>query len=105
MRMLLKAQVPVEAGNDAIASGRIGEILGGLMERLQPEAAYFVGQGGDRGCYIFFDLEDPSQIPVIAEPLFQGLNASVEFTPAMNFEDVQKGLAELQKSSGGGSSG
>ena len=32
-------------------------------------------------------------IPVLAEPLFQSLGATVEFMPVMNQADLEKGLA------------
>jgi hypothetical protein len=44
-----------------------------------------------------FDLKDPSEIPSIAEPFFLNFNAKVAFCPVMNAEDLQKGLAALQK--------
>lgn len=94
MRTMLKLQLPVEAGNEAIRSGRIGEVLGAVGERLRPEAMYFGAEDGRRTAYVFFDLKDPSQIPVVAEPLFQNLNASVHFAPVMTLEDLQKGLGE-----------
>ena len=43
---------------------------------------------------MFFDLADPSDIPPIAEPLFQELNATVEFFPAMNGDDLGAGLGK-----------
>jgi hypothetical protein len=95
MRMLLKFDMSVEAGNEAVRSGKIGEINQSLMERIQPEAAYFGTENGKRTSYIFFDLKDPSQIPAIAEPLFQNLGARVEFIPVMTADDLQKGLAGL----------
>lgn len=97
MRTMIKLQVPVEAGNDAIKSGKIAEVLGALMSNLQPEAAYFGAEGGKRTAYIFFDLTDPSRIPVIAEPLFQNFNASVEILPVMNLDELQSGLAEVSQ--------
>jgi hypothetical protein len=46
---------------------------------------------------IFFDLQEESQIPAIAEPFFQTVGASIELSPAMTAEDVQKGLGEAAK--------
>ena len=67
------------------------------MERLKPEAAYFFSQDGLRGGLMVFDMTDVSQIPVIAEPLFMGLNAKVEFIPVMNAEDLAKALEQVAK--------
>ena len=95
MRMLLKWELGLEAGNEAIRTGKMAEINRTLDERTQPEAAYFGTEKGCRTSYIFFDLADPAQIPVIAEPLFQELNSKVEFIPVMNADDLQKGLMEV----------
>jgi hypothetical protein len=100
MRTLLKVQIPVEAGNAAITQGTLPTVLQGTLGQLQPEASYFFSAEGQRSAFIVFDLSDPSQIPVIAEPLFQGLNAHVEFIPVMNLDDLQAGLDQL----GGGQS-
>ncbi len=98
MRMMLKFQVPVEAGNDLMRSGRLAKVLGDLMEQLKPEAAYFHSdETGQRGGYIVFDLEDPSLIPSIAEPLFQECHASLKFVPVMDLGDLQKALTRLQE--------
>src|SRR3954470_8808318 len=95
MRMLLKWQVPVEAGNEAIRTGKIGQLNEAMTTRLRPESAYFYSENGVRTGYVVFDLDDVSRIPEIAEPLFQNLNAKVEFFPVMNPDDLQKGLAAL----------
>ncbi len=92
MRMLLKIQMDVEAGNRAIRDGSFGEILERVMGQIQPEAAYFTAIDGKRTGLIFFDLKEESQIPSVAEPFFMGVNAAIELTPAMTPEDVQKGL-------------
>lgn len=97
MRMLLKWEIGLEAGNDAIRSGKIAELNQSLMARIRPEAAYFCAEGGKRVSYIFFDLEDPAQIPVIAEPLFQQLKSKVEFIPVMNQDDLQRGLTNAAR--------
>ncbi len=71
------------------------ELIQGTIERLRPEATYFGPEGGVRTAFIIFDLEDPSQIPSIAEPLFSKLNASVEMFPVMDRDDLQKGLGQI----------
>jgi hypothetical protein len=40
---------------------------------------------------IFFDMNDASDNPAIAEPLFAGLNTKIQLLPAMNAEDLKKG--------------
>ncbi len=95
MRMLLKWELGLEAANDAIRSGKMAELNQSLMARIRPEAAYFGTEGGTRTSYIFFDLDDPAMIPVIAEPLFQELHSKVEFIPVMNQDELQRGLANI----------
>jgi hypothetical protein len=41
---------------------------------------------------IFFEMKDSADIPVIAEPLFIGLAAALEFVPVMNPDDLKRGL-------------
>jgi hypothetical protein len=66
-----------------------------MLDRTKPEAAYFTTEDGDRTAFLFFDLADPSDIPVLAEPAFSQLGAKVTMTPVMNVDDLQKGLAQL----------
>lgn len=66
-----------------------------LWARIRPGAAYFGTEGGTPTAYIFFNLDDPALIPVIAEPLFQELQSKVEFIPVMNQDDLQRGLANM----------
>lgn len=94
MRMLLKWELGIEAANEAMRTGKMEAINKSLAERTQPEAAYFGTENGRRTGYIFFDLTDLALIPVIAEPLFQELQSTVEFIPVMNAEELQRGLAE-----------
>ncbi len=95
MRTLLKVTMDVEAANKAIQSGEFGRVMGELAEMIQPEASYFLTEQGCRTGLYVFDLKDPSQIPQIAEPLFQILLAEVQFTPVMNQEELGKGLEAL----------
>jgi hypothetical protein len=97
MRMLLKIQMEVEAGNRAIKDGSFGQMLERVLGQITPEAAYFTAIDGRRTGLIFFDLKEPSDIPAISEPFFMTVGASLELTPVMTAEDVQKGLGEAAK--------
>ena len=96
MRTLLKVQIPVGPGNAAIASGALPQLVRATMAAIKPEASYFFAVDGVRTMLFFFEMEASSDIPAIAEPLFQGLQASVQFIPAMNAEELQLGLAKAQ---------
>jgi hypothetical protein len=97
MRTLLKFQMDVEAANRSIRDGSWAQAMERVMQGLQPEAAYFTAMDGKRTGLIVFDLKEPSQMPVIAEPIFMAVNASIEFAPVMTMEDVQAGLQEAAK--------
>jgi len=90
VRMMLKASIPIEAGNAAIRDGSIGEKIQSILADLKPEAAYFTDFDGKRTGYIFFDMSDTSEIPAVAEPWFLAFNAAVEFKPVMNSDDLAK---------------
>ena len=92
MRMLMRWRLGATETNEAIRSGRIAEINKRLDELTKPEAQYFCTEGGTRTGYVFFDLADPSDIPPIAELLFQELNATVEFFPTMDAAQLGAGL-------------
>lgn len=92
MRMMLKASFPAEASNKAIHNGSFPLIMEKVMAKLQPEATYFLAFQGKRTMLAFFDLKDASMIPQIAEPLFSGMNAEVDFIPVMVPSDLQAGL-------------
>lgn len=96
MRALLKFSLDVQAANKAIQNGTFPKIIGNVMEQTKPEAAYFTTIGGTRTVFVFFDLKDTAQMPLIGEPLFQELNATIELYPVMNQQDLEKGLAALQ---------
>lgn len=95
MRVCMKIQIPVEIGNQAIMNGTLPKTLESVLGQLKPEAAYFLPQDGLRTSIVFFDLQDPSLIPTITEPLFRELHAKIDFSPAMNLNDLQAGLQKL----------
>ena len=95
MRMMMRAKIPVEAGNAGLSDGSLPTTLQQVMEITQPEAVYVGTEDGERRVLIFFDLKDASDIPAVTEPFFQKMNASVELMPVMNVEDLQAGMAKL----------
>ena len=90
MRFLVKARMDVEAANALASAGKLGSTIQSIVEDLKPEAAYFVADEGQRTAYLFLDMQEPSQLPAVAEPWFLAFNADIEATPAMIAEDLEK---------------
>jgi hypothetical protein len=96
MRMLLKAVIDTEAGNEAFSRGEVLAALNQIDENLQPEAFYGVSEDGHRAFLAVIDLADPSQIPMVLEPLYHA-NAKITVSPCMTLEDVNKGVEEAAR--------
>jgi hypothetical protein len=92
MRMIMKAQLPADAG-DASAASRF-DVMRTVLEALKPEAAYFYPEHGVRTALVIFDMKSPSDMPSIAEPLFKQ-HAKVEFSPVMTLEDLKQGVQRI----------
>src|SRR4029453_3559576 len=90
MRFLLKANIPVEAGNAAAKAGKLGKTIQSILADLKPEAVYFADDNGQPRAFVFLQMEDAPQIPAIAEPWFLALNASIEIHPVMVPDDLAK---------------
>ena len=86
MRFLMKVSMPVETSNKAAREGF--QVLPKILERIKPEAAYFVADGGQRTALLIVNMDNASDLPALAEPWFLALNASIEITPAMVPEDL-----------------
>ena len=95
MRMMMKVQVDTEMGSRAIADGTLPRVMQETLGRLQPEAAFFGPENGLRTAFIVFDLQDPSQLPSITEPLFSTMKATIQMFPVMDREGLQKGLGQI----------
>jgi len=93
MRTMMMVSMGVEAANRAAKDGRLGKVVMATQEKLKPEASYFTAINGKRTAFFVFDMTDSSQMPVIAEQLFQEMDAEIHMTPVMNTEDLKKGLA------------
>jgi hypothetical protein len=93
MRMLLKVRPQGVEGNKAVVDGTFARVLQRFTERFHPESAYFTTEGGERTALLFFDLKAESDMVLAAEPFWNEMYATVDWSPVMTGEDVQKGLA------------
>ncbi|MFF4267663.1 hypothetical protein ACFY7Y_38745 [Streptomyces virginiae] len=95
MRVMLRAHMDTAATNEGIKTGALPLAITTLMERVEPEAAYFGLHEGVRSCWMVFDLQDSAQMPPLMEDLFLQFNAEVEVAPVMNAEELARGLAAM----------
>jgi hypothetical protein len=97
MRFLIKIELPVERANTLAKEGALGKKIQSILEDQKPEAAYFAAYNGKRAAFVFLDLQEPSQLPAIAEPWFLAFNADIQAIPAMNLEDLMKAGQGIQQ--------
>jgi hypothetical protein len=98
MRMLLTVTFPPEPFNAAVRNGTAGAVIQRILEESKPEVVYFTERDGNRGATLVVNVNEPSDVPVLAEPWFLNFNASCEFRIAMSPADLQTaGLEELGK--------
>jgi hypothetical protein len=97
MRVLLKASIPVEAGNEAARKGKLAETLQSIIDEQKPEAVYCVAENGTRTILVFIDLESAAQLPKVAEPWFLAFNARLEVTPAFTPEELPAVGADIEQ--------
>jgi hypothetical protein len=94
---MLSFRMPTEKGNALIKEGKLAETLQSIMEELKPEAAYFTDVDGARGGYLIVNMDDASQLPAIAEPLFFGVGATIKVHVVMTVEDLQRATPTLEQ--------
>jgi len=97
MRVLMKVSLPVEAANAFARKGTLGETIAGILQEIKPECAYFGDADGKRTGFIVVNLEGMHKIPAIAEPWFLAFNASIQLTPVMTPEDLQKAAPDIKR--------
>ena len=95
--MMMTGKIRADKGNPGVMDGTILPAIQGIMDQLKPEAAYFFPKDGQRAFLFVFDIaSEPDMIPAV-EPLWLGLEADIELTPVMNFQDLQAGLQKLPR--------
>ena len=94
MRFLIIAKIPTEDGNKMVQDPNLLEKLEKYINKVNAEATYFFEANGNRVASFIVEIESADQIPILAEPLFSGMGAHVEFHPVMSFDDLKKGLPQ-----------
>jgi dihydroxyacetone kinase-like predicted kinase len=94
MRFLILAKIPTEDGNKMVQDPNLLEKLEKYINKVKAEATYFFEANGNRVASFIVEIESADQIPVLAEPLFSGMGAHVEFHPVMSFDDLKKGMPQ-----------
>lgn len=98
MKMLLTVEFPHEPFNALVRRGKIGEVMERNLESVKPEMAYFTEQDGKRTGIFVVELNQPSEVPALAEPFFLHFQADCKFRVAMTPADLQMaGLDKLGK--------
>src|SRR5919202_5790296 len=78
MRFMLSFRIPTEKANAIMRQGRFPQTVQSIMEEIQPEAAYFTDVDGARGGYLIVNMDEASELPAKAEPLFHGMGATIQ---------------------------
>jgi len=97
MRFMLTFRIPTEKGNELARDGSLGQTIQTILEEIEPEAAYFADMEGARGGYLVVNMDDASQIPAIAEPLFLGLDATIKAHAVMTPEDLGRATPAIDQ--------
>ena len=96
MKFLIRATMPVAAGNAFVKRGDWQGKMDQIMGDLKPETAYFCLDRGQRTLYMLVNVEHSHQLPAIAEPLWHTFQADVEFIPTMTQDDFGAAMPGIE---------
>ena len=94
MRFLISARIPTEDGNKMVQDPNFLNKIERYINKVKAEATYFFEAGGNRIATFIVDIQSADQIPILAEPLFGGIGALVEFHPVISPDDLKKGIPQ-----------
>ena len=97
MRFLVRATMPVEAGNALIRNPNFGKVMEDILADIKPEAVYYALDRGQRTIYLVVNLADSSEIPRIVEPLWLTMKADIDFIPAMDQAEFSKAIPSIER--------
>ncbi|MGW1172650.1 hypothetical protein ACWD4P_02860 [Kitasatospora sp. NPDC002543] len=95
MRALLEVELDTAASNKLITEGTIGEGIQQILDRIKPEAAYFLSRHGRRTMVFVVDVADEASLPSLAEPFWLQLEATVDLNICMTADELTEGLKRL----------
>ena len=94
MRFLIRTRIPTESGNKMVQDPNFMKNLEEYMNKVKPEAAYFMPIEGHRSAAFIVNMESNDEVPAVVEPLFQWMGANVDVIPVMNFDELKKGISQ-----------
>ncbi|MGE5420838.1 MAG: DUF3303 family protein [Chloroflexota bacterium] len=97
MKYLMRVKMSKDSGNRNLIDPEFGKKMREMLTEVKAENAYFTTIDGCRGAFIVVNIDNPSQIPAIAEPFFLWLNAEIDFYPVMSPDDLEKAAPAIEK--------
>jgi hypothetical protein len=94
MRFLIRTRIPTEDGNKMVQDPNFLKNLEEYMNKVKPEAAYFMPIDGHRSAAFIVNIQSNDQVPAVVEPLFQWMGANVDVIPVMNFDELKMGISK-----------
>jgi hypothetical protein len=83
---MAKVTIPSEKWEEAHRSGTLQSTIDSALQRLRPEASYFLDVAGARECILVFNLD----VAAMIKPLFPNLDASFEGRPVTTGAEIQQ---------------
>ncbi|HXJ63215.1 MAG TPA: hypothetical protein VNN79_05630 [Actinomycetota bacterium] len=97
MRFLVRATISVAIGNEQKTNPALAGRLQRALQWVDADDYYFVIEHGKRCIYFFLTVAGSHEVPKIAEALWLGLDAEVEFLPAISQSDFERGRAAVDE--------
>ena len=96
MRFLVKATIPLEAGNDLVRDPEMQARMGAVLSDIKPEAAYFAVADGQRTMFLIVNIDEAADMVSVTEPLWLAFEADVEVFPVMGQDDFQRAASRIE---------
>jgi hypothetical protein len=65
MRFLIKTRIPTKAGNKIVHDTNFMKRLEDYMNKVKPEAEYFLSNGGHRSAAFIVNIQSNDQVPAV----------------------------------------